>query len=118
MVEPVDPLQREESGSGKLVEGILASIAEFYSANLGQEVRKGMDRKASEGIWPTQVAIGYRNVRVSRNARRGEAIIVPDEDRASLVQHAFELYATGDWPLRGYSTTRTRSRGSSSCSSL
>ncbi len=90
----------EESASGKLVEGILASIAEFYSANLGQEVRKGMGRKASEGIWPTQAAIGYRNVRVSRNARRGEAIIVPDEERAPLVRQAFELYATGEWPLR------------------
>ncbi len=90
----------EESASGKLVEGILASIAEFYSANLGQEVRKGMGRKASEGIWPTQAAIGYRNVRVSRNARRSEAIIVPDDERAPIIRQAFELYATGEWPLR------------------
>ncbi len=89
----------EESASGKLVEGILASIAEFYSANLGQEVRKGMGRKASEGIWPTQAAIGYRNVRVSRKGRRGEAIIVPDDEQAPLVRQAFELYATGEWPL-------------------
>ncbi|MGH9168808.1 MAG: recombinase family protein, partial [Acidimicrobiia bacterium] len=43
----------EDSASGKLVEGILASIAEFYSANLSQEIRKGLDQKAAEGGWPT-----------------------------------------------------------------
>jgi len=32
----------EETPSGRLVEGIMATIAEFYSDNLGQEVRKGM----------------------------------------------------------------------------
>jgi site-specific DNA recombinase len=39
----------EDSASGKLVEGILASIAEFYSANLVQEIRKGLDQKAAQG---------------------------------------------------------------------
>ena len=35
----------EEGPSGRLVEGIMAAIAEFYSDNLGQEVRKGMQQK-------------------------------------------------------------------------
>ena len=89
----------EESASGKLVEGILASIAEFYSANLSLEIRKGQLQKAREGGWLTTAPIGYRNVRVPRGGRRGEAIIVPDEEQAPLVREAFELYATGDWPL-------------------
>jgi hypothetical protein len=38
-------------------------IAEFYSANLGQEIRKGMDRKAAQGGWPVRAPFGYRNVR-------------------------------------------------------
>src|SRR5262249_8764949 len=37
VVENVD-----DSVSGQLVENIMASIAEFYSANLGEEVKKGM----------------------------------------------------------------------------
>ncbi|MGH2394875.1 MAG: recombinase family protein, partial [Candidatus Limnocylindria bacterium] len=53
----------EDSASGKLVEGILASIAEFYSANLGQEIRKGMDQKAAQGGWPVRAPFGYQNVR-------------------------------------------------------
>ncbi len=89
----------EESASGKLVEGILAAIAEFYSANLSQEIKKGMAEKARQGRWPSQAPIGYRNIRMQGLGRRGEAIIVPDEDQAPLVRQAFELYATGEWPL-------------------
>lgn len=35
----------EEGPSGRLVEGSMVAIAEFYSDNLGQEVRKGMQQK-------------------------------------------------------------------------
>jgi site-specific DNA recombinase len=90
----------EESASGKLVEGILASIAEFYSANLSQEIRKGIDQKASQGGWPTIAPIGYRNVRREGGGRRGEAILEPDQ-QAHLVAWAFGRYATGSWTLAG-----------------
>ncbi len=88
----------EDSASGKLVEGILASIAEFYSANLSQEIRKGLDQKASEGGWPTVAPIGYRNVRREGGGRRGEAVLEPAE-QAPLVVWAFERYATGSMSL-------------------
>jgi site-specific DNA recombinase len=64
----------EESASGRLVEGILASINEFYSANLSQEIRKGQKQKAREGGWPTVAPLGYRNVRRGNNTRRGESV--------------------------------------------
>ena len=91
----------EDSASGKLVEGIMASIAEFYSANLAQEVKKGMTEKARRGGWPTTAPVGYKNIRLQdRGGRHGEAVIVPHDDQAQLVQQAFELYASGDWSLR------------------
>ena len=91
----------EDSASGKLVEGIMASIAEFYSANLAQEVKKGMTEKARRGGWPTTAPVGYKNIRLQdRGGRHGEAVIVPHDDQAQLVQQAFELYANGDWSLR------------------
>lgn len=34
-------------------------MAEFYSANLGAEVRKGLSQKAKQGGWPTKAPIGY-----------------------------------------------------------
>ena len=85
----------EDSASGKLVEGILASIAEFYSANLSQEIRKGMDQKAAQGGWPTKAPIGYRNVRRDGPGRRGESVLETDH-QAPLVLWAFERYASGE----------------------
>lgn len=88
----------EDSASGKLVEGILASIAEFYSANLAQEIRKGMDQKAAQGGWPARAPFGYRNVRRDGVGRRRESVLEPDE-QAPLVMWAFERYATGELSL-------------------
>ncbi len=84
----------EDSASGKLVEGILASIAEFYSANLGQEIRKGMDQKAAQGGWPVRAPFGYQNVRRDGGRRGGESVLEPDQ-QAPIVVWAFERYATG-----------------------
>ena len=98
----------EESASGKLVEGILASIAEFYSANLSQEIRKGLGEKARQGGWPGLAPTGYRNVRFESNSRRGEARIVPDDEQAHLVRQAFELYATGEWSVAKLHTELAR----------
>jgi hypothetical protein len=88
----------EDSASGKLVEGILASIAEFYAANLGQEIRKGMDQKAAPGGWPVRAPFGYRNVRRDGPGRRGESVLEPDL-QATLVVWACERYATGSLSL-------------------
>lgn len=38
--------------SGQLVENIITSIAEFYSANLGEETKKGMRMAVQRGSWP------------------------------------------------------------------
>jgi site-specific DNA recombinase len=89
----------EDSASGKLVEGILASIAEFYSANLGQEIRKGMDQKAAQGGWPVRAPFGYQNVRRDGpGRRRGESVLERDA-QAPIVVWAFERYATGELSL-------------------
>ncbi len=53
----------DETASGKLVHGIMATIAEFYSANLGTEALKGMTQKAKMGGTPGRAPIGYLNVR-------------------------------------------------------
>lgn len=89
----------EESASGKLVEGIHALMAEFYSANLSSEIRKGMTQKAKMGGWPTRAPVGYLNVR-EKAAGRGTARVVLDPERALLVREAFRLYATGDYSLQ------------------
>ncbi|MHB2022020.1 MAG: recombinase family protein [Mycobacteriales bacterium] len=42
----------EETASGRFVEGIHALLAEFYSANLASEIRKGITEKAKQGGFP------------------------------------------------------------------
>jgi len=47
----------EATPSGRLIEGIHALMAEFYSANLASEVKKGMSQKAKQGVWPGKAPI-------------------------------------------------------------
>lgn len=89
----------EESASGRLVEGIHALMAEFYSANLAAEVKKGLSQKAKQGGWPSRAPVGYRNVRESGEYGRGVAKVVLDPKRAMLMKEAFRLYATGDYSI-------------------
>jgi site-specific DNA recombinase len=88
----------DETASGRLVEGIHALMAEFYSANLAAEVRKGMGQKAKSGGYPHKAPLGYLNVREPIGGRQ-VAHIVPDPGRAPLVTQAFELYASGEWTM-------------------
>ncbi|MFN2609743.1 MAG: recombinase family protein [Actinomycetota bacterium] len=88
----------EETASGKLVEGIHALMAEFYSSNLASEIKKGMSQKAKIGGWPQRAPIGYLNTR-QRVESREIAKVVPDSERAFLVKEMFRLYATGDYSI-------------------
>src|SRR5579859_5298253 len=49
----------DQTPSGQLLHGIMATIAEFYSANLATEAKKGMTQKAKVGGTPGQAPIGY-----------------------------------------------------------
>ena len=89
----------DETPSGMLMHGILASMAEFYSLNLAQEVLKGMTQKASIGGTPTKAPLGYLNVRTTDAKGREVRDIDVDPDRADLIRFAFTAYATGDWTL-------------------
>ncbi len=70
-------------------------MAEFYSANLATEVRKGMTQKAKQGLWPAKAPIAHLNLREQGTAKRGTAKIVLDPERALLVPEAFRMYPTG-----------------------
>jgi hypothetical protein len=75
-----------------------ALMAEFYSANLASEIRKGMTQKAKMGGWPTRAPVGYLNVR-DKTAGKEIAKVILDPERASLVREAFRLYSTGEYSI-------------------
>jgi site-specific DNA recombinase len=89
----------DETPSGQLLHGIMTSIAEFYSQNLASEILKGTVQKAASGGTPTRAPLGYLNVRDKDNGEEIRTIAV-DPDRAPLVRHAFEAYASGDHTMR------------------
>jgi len=93
----------EEAASGKLVEGILASIAKFYSANLGQET-KGHEPEGRAGGWPVRAPFGYRNVRRDGGRRGGESVLEPDQqtpDRCVGIQAVRHGLTVPRGPHRG-----------------
>ena len=90
----------DETPSGKLLHGIMATIAEFYSGNLATEAIKGMTKKAQKGGTPGRAPIGYLNVGADEGKKRVRYVAIDDE-RAPLVRWAFAQYASGEWTTQG-----------------
>ena len=89
----------DQTPGGLLLHGIMASIAEFYSANLSNEVKKGMDEKVRSGGCIGRAPLGYRNTVTHINDQEARTVVI-DNQRASLVTWAFRAYATGQWTLK------------------
>ena len=89
----------DDTPAGMLLHGIMSSIAEFYSQNLANEVRKGMNEKVKNGGTAGKAPIGYINVRRIDEKGREDRSVEIDEERAPLIKLAFEEYATGKWSL-------------------
>lgn len=77
-----------EDASGILVEGVLESMAEYYSAELSQKIRRGLDINASKCL--------------SNGSNPGLGYTVDEERRfhidpegAAVVREIFEMYAAG-----------------------
>lgn len=80
-------------------DGIMSSIAEFYSRNLANEVVEGMSEKARNGGANVKAPLGCRNVR-ARDAQGHEIRTVGlDPERAPLMRLAFTEYSTGNWTV-------------------
>lgn len=82
----------------KFMHGIRVLMAKNYVDNLSEEIRKGLNEKAAQGIYPTHAPLGYLNAFEPGTKRK---IIVPDPSRAHLIKELFERYATG---LESYDT--------------
>lgn len=80
VVEHVD-----DTPAGEFLENIFAAYAEFYSANLGVDIRNGMTERLRQGRWSWKAPLGYA-------LDRGR--LVPDPARARFVRTAFRRYAT------------------------
>jgi len=89
----------DETPSGRLLHGIMATIAEFYSRNLAAEALKGATQKAKRGGTPYRAPLGYINTTQHINEREARVVIL-DDDRAPLITWAFKRYATGEYSMK------------------
>ncbi len=78
-----------DDASGILVEGLLESMAEYYSAELSQKIRRGMDLNASKCLCTGgNIALGFKVA--------PDKTFLIDENTAPLVQEIFRRYADGE----------------------
>lgn len=66
-----------------IMESMLDAMAEYYSINLGEEVKKGMTQKASRGEPLTIAPFGYKMVNKS---------LIPDDAEAEYVKFIFNTF--------------------------
>jgi hypothetical protein len=85
-----------DTPSGKFLYNIMADMAQFYSDNLAQEVKKGLTAKAAEGGTPFKAPLGYLHHRDYCDGIQVSWVEI-DPERGPLVAWAFEKYATGEW---------------------
>ncbi|MDB5388758.1 MAG: recombinase family protein [Planctomycetaceae bacterium] len=95
----------DDSVSGQLIENIMASFAQFYSANLATEVKKGMRQKVLNGGWPHRPPRGY--MLVKRPDGTGNDIEIHPKD-GPLMRRAFELYGSGWHSMRAVAALLAR----------
>lgn len=86
----------DDNPVGHLLENIIASISEWYSANLGEEIKKSHSEKLRQGEWPMKPPIGYKSVKGENDRIKH----VPDLEKAQLIRQLFELFSTGNYSLR------------------
>ena len=83
---------------GTFMHAIVAANAEFYSANLAAEAKKGLVQKAKTGGTPHRAPLGYLNVRKLIEGQEVRTVEV-DPERAPHVRWAFAAYASGAYTL-------------------
>ncbi|MBR2491025.1 MAG: recombinase family protein [Ruminiclostridium sp.] len=77
----------EDDRMGLILEAMLEAMAEYYSLNLAEEVRKGMTEKARRGEFQTAPPFGYRVA---------DHRLVPIPREAQVVEEIFRRFLAGD----------------------
>ena len=87
--------QADDTAAGRLLEGIIETIDEFYSENLAQDVTRGMREAASRGFWMSSEApLGYKRVMVQDGPKKRPRL-EPDPGSSHIVRRIFDLSEAG-----------------------
>ena len=87
--------QIDDTATGRLLEGMIEVIDEFYSANLAQDTMRGMKENISRGFFNGGIVpFGYRKVKIIVNGSQ-KTKLEPNETEATIVKRAFQMALTG-----------------------
>jgi site-specific DNA recombinase len=85
----------EPTPAGRMLEGIIEVLDEFYSANLAQDVTRGMRESASRGYFSGgKPPYGY-NINKVRDSHKMRSKLVPNPATAPVVKRMFEECLSG-----------------------
>ncbi len=86
--EPLD-----DSPTGQLLEGVIESIDEFYSANLGQDIKRGMRENAQRSFFNgSRPPYGFHRVAV-RDGAKTRYKLEPSPEDSVAVQVVHRMFA-------------------------
>jgi len=86
----------EDTPAGKLLEAMIESLDEFYSANLGEEVTRGMRESAFRGFYlSAQPPFGYRKVKVNDGGKERPKLDI-EPNQARIVTRIFNGMLEGN----------------------
>ena len=90
----------DETPSGRLVRGIMSDIAEWYSANLSEEAKKGLRKKVEVGGTPGKAPLGYDNVRLKiKEQGKDIGVVAVNEANGPIITQMFHWYDSGTYTL-------------------
>ena len=86
-----------DSPEGNFMDLVIAGVNQLQSQITSRKTLKSLEQKFWDGWWPTGVASGYLNAGDPNDEKK--RIITVDEERAPLIQEAFNMYVTGDYSV-------------------
>lgn len=82
-----EPSEDSDGAMGALIEGIMESVADWYSQNLAAETAKGKKERSIQGKHNNRAPFGMK--------KDANKILVPDKNELPGLVMAFEQFATG-----------------------
>lgn len=87
----------EKTPEGIMLLQMIMSQAQYYSAKLSKDVKRGNAKKRALGQLTGLVPIGYKSISPTNNGRSTYA--VPDPERFDIIQKAFRMYMSGEYSV-------------------
>ena len=79
----MEPSEDSDGPIGALIEGIMESVADWYSRNLATEVAKGKKERSNQGLHNNQAPFGYK--------KNEDKVLVADENELPGLRLAYQV---------------------------